>query len=83
MQYEIRTAAVDSNLKPKSRRSTAKLEDLRGWRCQYLLVRVGVVDSRGADCVSEYLLVLYYVEVVVGEDCRGLSSPISGSLGAA
>lgn len=84
MQHEIRTAVVDSSLKPKSRLTTANLEDGRARRRLYLLVRVVVVDPSEADRVPEYLLLLYYVEVVLGEDYRyGLLSPISGSLGAA
>lgn len=68
MQRKIRIAVLDSSLKHKSRLTTAKLEDGRTRRRLYLLVRVVVVDPDEADRVPEYLLLLYYVEVVLGED---------------
>lgn len=49
MQHEIRIAVVDSSLKPKSRLTTAKLEDGRARRRLYLLVRVVGVDPSEAD----------------------------------
>ena len=53
---------------PKRRLIIAESEDGRAWRRPYLLVRVVVVDPGEAGRVSDYLLLLYYVEVVLGED---------------
>ncbi len=66
IQYELRIAAVDSNLKPKSRLTTARLEDGRALPTP-TPTSTGLVVDLG---VLEYLLLLYYAEVVLGEDYR-------------